>query len=139
MRRFRTDGFHIADLKAQGKAREEWFEATLWDPIPPAELGDVWRIHWAKCNDAGHTIDGPLAGYAIFCPKCHTVHCWTTATNCAQKAGTSCPHEGTGSCWTWSGSAESGTLTASPSLHCVLELGGCGWHGWLNNGEMSGC
>lgn len=33
--------------------------------------------------------------------------------------------------------AEVGDLAASPSLWVVAERGGCGWHGFLRNGDMS--
>ena len=44
-----------------------------------------------------------------------------------------------GAGWTWDGNREAPTL--SPSIHCLAEkdgqkLAGCGWHGWLRNGEF---
>lgn len=36
--------------------------------------------------------------------------------------------------WEWDGDLDSPTL--SPSLH---KQGGCGWHGWLRNGEFVSC
>ena len=132
--RFRKDRSHDATLKAEGvtveKYRDEWntgadrvalFEATL-----EAEPGDTWRIRW-YAEDG----EGPIAGYAICCPRCGQVHYWTTALNCKP-----CPHQGKSSCWQWSGSAEAGTLTASPSLFAQRA---CGWHGWLRNGELTEC
>lgn len=109
----------------------------LADPnFEAAQPGDAWRIYWAKA--AG--VPEPIAGYALTCPKpdCPDgVHQWTTASNCSTKGqdGKRCSHEGIGSCWTWTGSAEDGTLTANPSLHCVAPIG-CGWHGWLRDGQM---
>jgi hypothetical protein len=110
---------------------------------PIAQPGDTWRVQWSG---------GPMAGYAICCPGCKQVHHWCTANNCARDipwtvvgsdgqeySGMKCQHEGVGSCWNWSGSAEDGTLTATPSLHCTKDLGGCGWHGFLTNGEMRSC
>lgn len=123
----------MADDAARLLRGEEplWFEPSELAGFEPAQQGDVWRIHWHS---------GPLAGYAITCPKCKQVHQWTTALNC-REAG--CPHNGVSSCWKWTGSPEEGTLTASPSLHCVTEwkgnpTGGCGWHGHLSNGQMVG-
>jgi hypothetical protein len=112
--RFRTDG--------------------CFEPNPPAQPGDIWRLRWYKQGG-----EGPIAGYAICCPKCGEVHHWTQAANCARTVDTSsgvkvCAHSGTGSCWTWTGSAEEGTLTADPSLHAS---GACGWHGWLKNGVLA--
>ena len=28
------------------------------------------------------------------------------------------------------------TMTLTPSIHRIKNLGGCGWHGWLTNGEL---
>jgi hypothetical protein len=126
---FRTDGNHIADLKAQGIAYDEWYARALWDATPIAELGDTWRLTWYRRY--GH---GPIAGYAICCPLCRQVHYWTTARNCTNP----CPHQGNSSCWTWTGSAEENRLSASPSLYCVKEYGGCGWHGFLTDGVLRG-
>ena len=119
--RFRTDGF--------------WFDPEVKDDRPAPEPGDTWAIHWHGGGDG--LIRGPLAGYAICCPKCRAIHHWTTANNCSSlKPGSaSCGHSGSGSCWQWSGSAEGNALTASPSLHAS---GSCGWHGWLKNGILDG-
>jgi hypothetical protein len=142
--RFRTDSAHYAELAATpDKAREYYANdpATLEVILrtPPPEPGDLWRITW-------HAPEGepsPLAGYAIACPRCREVHRWTTANNChVEEVGGLCVHERSqnggrlGSCWTWTGSAEEGTLTATPSLH---NSGGCGWHGFLTNGELREC
>lgn len=142
--RFRTDGSHIADLKAQGKPYHPFYDQAIWDATPPAQPGDIWRVHWHAQDAEGNHIDGPFAGYYICCPGCRRVHAWTTANNCSTRRrqgsddGMTCDHMGKGSCWNWSGSAEAGTLTASPSLHSVQERGGCGWHGWLQNGVLRG-
>lgn len=154
--RFRTDGSHYADLKANGWTFEgdgekcygkcftdpkEYEEAkNCWDGTPKAEPGDVWRLHWGG-------KDGAIAGYAICCPGCGHVHSWVRATNCSQsvhkswtdKDGiehpyTSCVHEGVGSCWDWSGSAEEGTLTAAPSL--LVQQDDCHWHGFIQGGDI---
>ncbi|HVE79580.1 MAG TPA: hypothetical protein VNA89_11985, partial [Gemmatimonadaceae bacterium] len=74
--------------------------------------GDVWRIRWAA---------GQLAGYAICCPECGGVHCWTTARGCRVDVDASgdCEHRRAptyGSCWTRAGAPEQGTLSASPPL-----------------------
>lgn len=123
--RFRTDSAFLADDAARLARGEEtqWFTPDELQGAEPAVPGDCWRCFW---------LAGAFAGYAICCLKCLQVHHWTTATNCVP-----CPHESVGSCWTWTGSAEDGTLTASPSLHCVAESGGCGYHGWLQNGVLS--
>lgn len=131
--RFRTDGVHIAERKAQGKDYDPYYDRAAWDATPPAQPGDIWRVFWRAEDSEGNGINGPFAGYYICCPGCKQVHAWTTALNCLPKP---CPHEGKSSCWAWSGSAEAGTLTASPSLYSVKENGGCGWHGWLQNGVL---
>lgn len=128
-------------LQADDAARIARGQETLYyDPpelvgVEPAQPGDCWRAHWHALSGVG-----PIAGYAICCPKCLQVHSWTSARNCKP-----CPHQGIGSCWQWSGSAEDGTLTASPSLHALakgpkvgIDGHGCGWHGWLQNGELKG-
>lgn len=108
----------------------------LADPtFEAAQPGDVWRIFWGKPE--GEEL--PLAGYVLTCPNLSCAdgaHAWTTASNCPAAQGERCAHYGIGSCWTWTGSPEAGDLSASPSLYCTLPLG-CGWHGWLRNGEMS--
>jgi hypothetical protein len=122
--RFRTDASFFAEQKALGKEWDEHYgDRALWDATEAAKPGDAWRIRWYQKDG-----EGPIAGYAICCPKCSQVHRWCSASNCSP-----CPHQGIGSCWNWTGSAEDGTLTASPSLFASL---GCGWHGWLQNGEM---
>lgn len=152
--RFRTDGDRYAEAKGLGRTFEQEHSCkcgrddcplapsatnrALWDATPAAEPGDTWRVHWYRPID--YTGPELLAGYAICCPGCRHVHRWTGALNCASKREresgvVTCDHNGVASCWTWTGSAEDGTLTASPSLHAV---GACGWHGWLQNGELRG-
>lgn len=113
--------------------------------------GDVWIIRQPP-GQPNHRAwheehpDWPIVGYALTCPKadCETgAHLWDHAHEChaghtidgAVQLCIKGPDRG---CWDWTGSAADGTLSASPSLHCSAELGGCGWHGWLHNGEMSG-
>jgi hypothetical protein len=145
----RRDSFHIAGWKrahqlrgcecspemiaASQLPRFERSEGTVshiaHDPeyfdIPAAQEGDVWRLTSAAGN---------LRGYALACPEqsCELgAHGWDHARDCADRGNAEAP-----SCWNWTGTPEDGTLTASPSLHCVKEWGGCGWHGWLQNGVM---
>lgn len=40
-----------------------------------------------------------------------------------------------GAIWSWDGSTEAATLT--PSIFCVHEKGGCGFHGFLTRGVLS--
>jgi len=148
--RFRTDGVHYADLKAAGRTLEDYCapqapteeERRHWDATPKAERGDVWRVFWYH-GEQGKQIDDQIAGYDICCVACGRVHACTTALNCNQKIpkpwGESCQHiESRTSCWIWSGSAEQGTLTASPSLLVVQSRcpWGCGWHGFIQNGDI---
>lgn len=121
--RLRTDSAHLAgwhralNLGALvQKPGEDWRDTLA---APPAEPGDVWRLH---------------VGYALTCPKTDCtagVHYWDHAWNCPRRYERDAP-----SCWQWSGSPEDGTLSATPSLHVLAERGGCGWHGWLRNGQM---
>lgn len=157
--RFRTDGWHYADLKANGWTWERYaacFDESddvaaikrEWDAIPPAQKGDVWRVFWYH-DENGQQVDDRIAGYAICCIVCGQVHAWTSAGNCSQKVKRSyvdsggktveydsCAHSGVSSCWNWSGSAEEGTLTATPSL-MVIPGHGCSYHGWIRNGEIT--
>src|SRR5690348_3484571 len=132
---FRSDGVHIAERKAQGKDYDPFYDRAVWDATPPAQPGDIWRVFWRGEDSEGNGINGPFAGYDICCPGCKQVHAWTTVNNCSTRRrasatdeGMTCDHMGKSSCWNWSGSAEAGTLTASPSLYSVKEMGGCGWH-----------
>lgn len=117
--RFRDGWEFVADFKAAGKTFEQLGRDMVtreqWDAVEPAAPGDIWRVHWYTAP--GEPQPGPMAGYSI---------CYTT-----------CPHSGKGSCWSWSGSAEEGTLTAQPSLYCRADLSGCGYHGFLTNGILS--
>lgn len=142
--RFRNDGSFKADDAARLARGVEtlWFDPEELVGVEPAQPGDVWRSRWALTVDqqAAGMTEGPIAGYAICCPKCLAVHHWGEALNCSQKRGDGrCVHHGTGSCWTWTGNPEDGTLSASPSLHCVESAGGCGWHGFLTAGVMKHC
>jgi hypothetical protein len=136
---FRSDSWHIADLRAQGEPWVpylDWMTPEQYAAVPPASPGDTWRVRWHGGVD--NPGGGPIAGYAICCPQCGRVHTWTGANNCSQKRPDGyCIHNGTGSCWVWTGSPEAVTLTASPSLHAPTELGGCGFHGWLQNGILT--
>jgi hypothetical protein len=153
--RFRTD----SAFKADDTARRARGEPLQWhhpeeldvDPVPPAEPGDVWRVRWGGTREQQERGEvGPIAGYEICCIKCKHNHAWCTSTNCPTAkpftfTGTDgksytynrCDHEGVGSCWVWTGSPEAGDLTASPSLWSVVEKGGCGYHGFLQNGILS--
>ena len=145
--RFRTDSYYWADMKARGTDAHGVGGYTAkdladFDEGPAAARGDVWRIRWYREDG-----NGPLAGYAICCPKCGFVHVFTTAGNCEvgrhevkyqgndgkEHSYYSCQHYETGSCWVWTGSAEDNTLSAAPSLAITV---GCLWHGWLENGEF---
>lgn len=140
--RFRTDARYIAEAKALGREYADFYGTReVWDATPPAEPGDTWRALWFRTE--------AVAGYDICCPICKHVHAWTTALNCRSRrtrTGTredgttfeyvACDHSTVGSCWRWTGSAEDGTLSASPSLWCQQEKGGCGFHGYLTNGEL---
>lgn len=159
--RFRTDNSHIAERKRLGDTYEvahveSWATREVWDATPAAEPGDTWRTRWAVTIEqkAQGLTEGPIAGYAIACIKCREVHRWTSALNCEPKipwstswvddegvsrtsSRTHCTHSGKGSCWVWTGSAEENLLNASPSLHSLIDKGGCGYHGFLTNGEIT--
>lgn len=149
--RLRTDSWMAAGWKraAATGARTDVAQSILDDDIPAAELGDVWIMRQSPkdvstMNFGNSEADWPIVGYALTCPNptCRFgVHDWTWANNCEQKlpeGGPRCAHRrDRRSCWEWSGTIEDGTLTASPSLHSPENLGGCGWHGYLRDGEMS--
>lgn len=130
---FRSDNWHVAQMRFKETPWENyitWMTKEDFDATPLPSPGDIWRSNWYK--EGG---EGPIAGYVICCPTCGDVHPWTTATNCEPKVDGVCRHSGTSSCWDWIGSAEEGTLSASPSLLCHT----CGYHGWLRNGELTSC
>lgn len=151
--RFRKDSWHFADLKTHGWTVEKMRKLNCYSPedlaifeaMEPVRPGDVWRIRWCRPGNEA----GPIAGYAIGCPKCGHAHAWTTANNCGQAFTATyrdnvtgkdvpyktCAHNGKASCWEWTGSAEAGTLTARPSLLSPE----CGFHGWLTDGELKEC
>lgn len=150
--RFRTDGFFAADdaaAQARGDKMQWYRTVEELENTPPAVPGDCWRSRWYRA--AGE--EGPVAGYAICCPKCLHVHAWNQAHGCTfnprtydyidndgvTHTSTVCGHSGQSSCWNWTGSPEEGTLSATPSLHCAEALGGCGWHGHLTNGVLKHC
>lgn len=152
--RFRTDSTGNAEDAARLARGETVPECSCQEPdcpntleriraTPPAEPGDTWRLFFHHEGEG----DGPVAGYGICCPGCRQVHYWSSASNCepkVQRTGRNpdgsefsywtCEHrERRESCWTWTGSAEEGTLSAYASLYAK---GACGWHGWLRNGEL---
>lgn len=144
--RFRTDnstsaeihGMRAVGLPLMAELAYRAAHDRLED-VPPAEPGDTWEVRWYGKGRSGtpEYVEGPIAGYAICCPKCRQVHRWTGALNCQPRdEHGSCRHSGKGSCWAWTGDAAAGTLTASPSLHAT---GACGWHGWLQNGDLREC
>lgn len=147
--RVRVDSFHIAGWKrahvlngcelserSVGVSRKEHLDGHVshrpeYDDIDPATPGDVWILR---------NKNGGIVGYALTCPApaCREgVHPWDHAYNCLVRYAPDAPP-----CWTWSGSIEEDTLTASPSLHVMTEIdgrptGSCGWHGFLQNGQMA--
>lgn len=152
--RFRSDPLEFASYKAAGITPDKLNdfggfspgEIEAYERFEPAQPGDTWRIRWYQEGGGG-----PVAGYAICCPRCRKIHHWSIATNCSgQKTAhqytdskgqariyETCEHSGKASCWDWTGSAEEGTLTARPSLHCTAP--DCGWHGWLTDGVLKEC
>lgn len=131
--RLRADSVHLAGwhrallLGALTRKDGEDWSHTLG--VPAAQPGDVWRVQRQDDSGGLHFV-----GYALTCPKedCDQgVHFWDHAWDCPQRTDPLAPP-----CWTWTGSPEAGDLTANPSLHVLAEKGGCGWHGWLRNGEM---
>ncbi len=112
------------------------------EPKATFQAGDTFRIYWYHMVN-GKQVDDQLAGYMICCPKCLTLHSWTSAKDC--KVGTSptqvyCDHQrNRTSCWTWTGSAEDNKLSASPSLQVVKGKDQpCDWHGVLTDGVLIG-
>ena len=133
--RLRTDSLHIAGWKRSAELGARQVDPDDNDvsthpdyaAIEPAQPGDVWILR---------NQNGGIVGYGLTCPNeaCDQgAHAWDHARDCPHRYERDAPP-----CWTWTGSIEDGTLTATPSLHVVKEWGGCGWHGWLRNGEMVG-
>lgn len=131
--RLRDDSVHIAGWKRAhallGCHCGPEMNHVAHDPdlagVEAAQPGDVWELR---------NKNGGLTGYGLTCPneQCESgAHAWDHARDCPLRAAPDAPP-----CWAWTGSAEEGTLTASPSLHVVKEWGGCGWHGFLRNGQM---
>jgi len=142
--RLRRDNWHTA---GQRRARDLGaLDTSSWDrewamrlfQVPAALVGDVWRV-------AVHDDDGRCHGFVLTCPvvSCDQgVHAWHHGSKCPARRSRSNPcalgdRPGMDSCWTWTGSAEAGTLTATPSLHSPLADGGCGFHGFLTNGVLA--
>jgi hypothetical protein len=146
--RVRTDAWMVAGWKrAASLGVADVAGSIRKSRTPVARLGDVWVVRFVASDDPGITTTvrsakGPIVGYALTCPNeacTFGVHDWTWTNNCDQKLpkGSRCAHmRDRTSCWTWTGSPADGTLSASPSLHSPTDLGGCGWHGHLRNGQM---
>lgn len=133
--RRRKDCRWIAIGKTLGHDKGKWEDQEEYERTPPAQAGDIWTVRWYGT--------GTLAGYDICCPGCLNLHSWTSAHNCSGRMTTAegrvtCVHQiNHTSCWIWTGSPILGNVSASPSLHCSSELGGCGWHGFLRNDIMT--
>ena len=97
--------------------------AVLFEPIDSnaAPAGAVGIIT-ARDSDK-------VVCYAIRCPGCRTMSAlmltdrdghpfWTVTAGNAQQPE---------------------AVTLSPSVHHTKEGGGCGWHGWLRNGQWEEC
>jgi hypothetical protein len=142
--RFRRDSLIAAEEardRAAGKAPCDpaWVSDEAARSTPPIQPGDCWKVVWGGVGGGADT----LAGFHICCEKCGEIHGWTTARNCASKrdhplGGRTCDHqEARTSCWAWILGPDGAPLEASPSLHSVVDLGGCGWHGHLRAGVMT--
>lgn len=72
---------------------------------------------------------GPTTGYGFGCPGC--------GDTCILHLGTG-PEKHT---WnvTAGDASKPETVTLSPSIHHVVEHGGCGWHGYLTRGVFTPC
>jgi len=115
-------------------------------PGNEAVPGDCWVVRQNPDDGTergwgASTLGWPVVGYGLVCPleSCtEGVHVWDHASDCPGRFGSEpCKYDnGQAGCWTWTGTPEDDTLTGSPSLHCMAERGGCGWHGWLRNGQM---
>lgn len=119
-----------------------------------AKVGDVWRIQQRPFGPhivysyRGNDPTWPVSHYALVCPvrTCPDgIHMWAHAYNCPALSTFGAPcKRGAGrlSCWDWTGSVESGTLTAQPSLQvlpCPDKSGKpttCQFHGYLREGVL---
>ena len=138
---FRSDSIIAAEEardRAAGKPPCDpgWVSDEEARSTPPAKPGDCWRITYG-----GEGEQQTTAGYAICCPKCGLLHYWCNASNCSSKrtllsGGITCAHQDARtSCWTWTVDANGRPIKAVASLHSPVELGGCGYRGWLGNTE----
>jgi hypothetical protein len=140
-------------LGAIADPRED--DATHWDPEylamlsdperQPAIPGDVWEVRLDPNDKRRQSYrregceDWQVIGYGLVCPNeaCdYGIHVWTHASDCKAPYGQEGCKRNQPSCWTWTGSIEGGDLTASPSLFAKSKE--CGWHGFLQQGEMKG-
>lgn len=163
--RLRTDEWHTAgawravllgaapDPRADPHRWARHFTTWLEEGHEEAKVGDVWRLR--RCPTGPHIVQGyaenhldwPVSHYALVCPVATCadgVHGWAHAYDCpaGDHFGAECKvGPGRLSCWTWTGSIEAGTLTASPSLHILPASAPtfktCEFHGFLTNGVLA--
>lgn len=97
---------------------------------PDDELPDALG-HWQiRMMGYGQGVSGPFLLYR--CPLRDSL--------CGVPIKPSPPNPN-GAAWTWDGNTTAPTL--SPSINCIAEkdgkpTGGCGWHGWMQQGRLTG-
>ena len=99
---------------------------------------------WVDAGGPGITIKDPVTGEMVQAPERHGVgvgfdcpcgcssRCYVPFNNPIDGGG---PHEPTHVCWTRTGETFE-NLSTTPSIYRKL---GCGWHGFITNGEIETC
>lgn len=107
-------------------------QATWEERGRPTEKRMHWQVRF-------HTVDAltEAAGIRFLCPKCfvqnkgkvgtHGVHVYFSGRNVPAELNN-------GVTWAVSGS-DVNSISISPS---ILLIGGCAWHGFITNGEVTG-
>lgn len=110
--------------------------------VEKADAGHGRRLPDGTTQWGGFDVDcySPVVSLAdadmvvFFCPKCYAANDGGVGTHVVhvELEGRSCPpSKNCGVRWSFSGTSLE-NLTISPSIQCV---GGCAWHGFVENGQ----
>lgn len=136
---------------ARGRRALDAVSVRHGDGVSPGVLHMVklteLEPEWLRVVMEGRWREVPMAeaqGLLFLCPKCfvanggavgtHSVICWS------RSAGVSDDEPPKPGRWTWHGTGfEDLTLESDPpgGSRSVLLTGGCGWHGFITNGEVT--
>jgi hypothetical protein len=130
------------NIDAQRWMHEETPVIVVPKPRPPED----WPMQWGGFEtEFIVTVEsfGEAQGVWFLCPKCFAHNGGAKGTHCVwvSFAGRGVPdesgshnNEGKPSRWTATGTGLH-DLTTTPS---ILLTGGCAWHGWITNGDVTG-